>query len=233
MARLTTACCERERGQRRQDNRDAAIIDEFAAKPDRVHHASNLDRGVSPLMPISGLPPGTRGRSRSPPPPTGPRYRIRSRGKPRNGAIRSTTRVGGTGAIDPAFAAQARRLRSSRPRPPPAAFPIPVLKEPYPARNAGSPARFTNLCRPYVELHIRPTCGRRDTAAHDCSNIHNRHGTSGTPPRLLTYDPVTMASHNDQVVLDGPATANQCHFPRSVIDTRTSRTAPRIHRSSR
>jgi len=40
-----------ERGQRRQDAIDAAAIDEFAAKPDTVHSASNLDCGVSPLMP--------------------------------------------------------------------------------------------------------------------------------------------------------------------------------------
>ena len=37
-----------ERAQKRQDNRDAAIIDEFAAQPDRAHRASNLDLGVSP-----------------------------------------------------------------------------------------------------------------------------------------------------------------------------------------
>ena len=39
---------DREREQRRRDARDAAIIDEFAAQPERVQHASNLDRGVSP-----------------------------------------------------------------------------------------------------------------------------------------------------------------------------------------
>ncbi|MDE0177366.1 MAG: hypothetical protein OXP36_02110 [Gammaproteobacteria bacterium] len=37
-----------ERGQKRQDALDAAAIDEFAAKPDRVHEPSNLDCGVSP-----------------------------------------------------------------------------------------------------------------------------------------------------------------------------------------
>ena len=37
-----------ERAQTRQDNRDAAVIDEFAAQPDRAHRASNLDIGVSP-----------------------------------------------------------------------------------------------------------------------------------------------------------------------------------------
>ena len=37
-----------ERAQLRQDNRDAAIIDDFAAQPDKAHRASNLDRGVSP-----------------------------------------------------------------------------------------------------------------------------------------------------------------------------------------
>ncbi|MCY3814236.1 MAG: hypothetical protein OXH15_20840 [Gammaproteobacteria bacterium] len=37
-----------EREQSRRDNRDAAVIDEFAAQPERVHTPSNLDRGVSP-----------------------------------------------------------------------------------------------------------------------------------------------------------------------------------------
>ena len=37
-----------ERAQKRQDAIDAAVIDEFAAKPDRAHRASNLDIGVSP-----------------------------------------------------------------------------------------------------------------------------------------------------------------------------------------
>ena len=36
-----------ERAQKRQDAIDAAAIDEFAAKPDKAHHASNLDCGVS------------------------------------------------------------------------------------------------------------------------------------------------------------------------------------------
>ena len=37
-----------EREQSRLDNRDAAVIDEFAAKPDKAHNPSNMDRGVSP-----------------------------------------------------------------------------------------------------------------------------------------------------------------------------------------
>ena len=37
-----------ERAQKRQDVIDAAVIDEFAAKPDRVHNPSNLDCGRSP-----------------------------------------------------------------------------------------------------------------------------------------------------------------------------------------
>ena len=37
-----------ERGQKRRDAQDAAVIDEFAAKPDRTHEPSNLDCGVSP-----------------------------------------------------------------------------------------------------------------------------------------------------------------------------------------
>ena len=40
-----------ERAQKRRDNRVAAIIDEFATQPDRAHRASNLDIGVSSLMP--------------------------------------------------------------------------------------------------------------------------------------------------------------------------------------
>ncbi len=37
-----------ERAQKCQDAIDAAAIDEFAAQPERVHKASNLDRGISP-----------------------------------------------------------------------------------------------------------------------------------------------------------------------------------------
>ncbi len=37
-----------ERAQKRQDVIDAAAIDEFAAQPERVHKASNLDLGISP-----------------------------------------------------------------------------------------------------------------------------------------------------------------------------------------
>ena len=37
-----------ERAQKRQDAKDAAVIDEFAAQPDRAHRASNLDMGISP-----------------------------------------------------------------------------------------------------------------------------------------------------------------------------------------
>ena len=37
-----------ERAQKRQDAIDAAVIEEFAAQPDRAHRASNLDMGVSP-----------------------------------------------------------------------------------------------------------------------------------------------------------------------------------------
>ena len=37
-----------ERAQKRRDALDAAAIDEFAAKPDKAHRASNLDVGVSP-----------------------------------------------------------------------------------------------------------------------------------------------------------------------------------------
>ena len=38
----------REREQSRQDARDAVIIDELAARPDRPYNPSNLDCGVSP-----------------------------------------------------------------------------------------------------------------------------------------------------------------------------------------
>ncbi|MDE0453573.1 MAG: hypothetical protein OXI90_17635 [Gammaproteobacteria bacterium] len=37
-----------ERAQKSRDALDAAVIDEFAAKPDRAHEPSNLDCGVSP-----------------------------------------------------------------------------------------------------------------------------------------------------------------------------------------
>ena len=37
-----------ERAQKRQDAIDAATVDDFAAKPDTVHRASNLDMGLSP-----------------------------------------------------------------------------------------------------------------------------------------------------------------------------------------
>ena len=37
-----------EHARKRQDAIDAAMIDEFAAQPERVHNASNLDCGVSP-----------------------------------------------------------------------------------------------------------------------------------------------------------------------------------------
>ena len=37
-----------ERAQKRRDALDAAAIEEFAAQPERVHNASNLDRGISP-----------------------------------------------------------------------------------------------------------------------------------------------------------------------------------------
>ena len=37
-----------ERAQKRRDAIDAAAIDEFAAKPEKAHRASNLDLGISP-----------------------------------------------------------------------------------------------------------------------------------------------------------------------------------------
>ena len=37
-----------ERAQKRQDAIDAAVIDEFAARPDKAHDPSNLDCGISP-----------------------------------------------------------------------------------------------------------------------------------------------------------------------------------------
>ncbi len=37
-----------ERAQKRQDALDAAVIDEFAAQPERVHKTSNLECGISP-----------------------------------------------------------------------------------------------------------------------------------------------------------------------------------------
>ena len=45
-----------ERAQKRQDAIDAAVIDEFAAQPDRAHRASNLDIGVSPWNAVRPKP---------------------------------------------------------------------------------------------------------------------------------------------------------------------------------
>ena len=41
-----------ERAQKRQDVIAAAAIDEFVAQPERVHHASNLDRGARSIAVI-------------------------------------------------------------------------------------------------------------------------------------------------------------------------------------
>ena len=45
-----------ERAQKRHDAIDAAAIDEFAAQPERVHKASNLDCGISPWNARSSKP---------------------------------------------------------------------------------------------------------------------------------------------------------------------------------
>ena len=77
-----------ERAQRRRDAIDAAAIDEFAARPDKAHRASNLDMGLSPWnaeeagtlggLLVAAAGPGTAGgtrvgevdlRQRPPPPP--------------------------------------------------------------------------------------------------------------------------------------------------------------------
>ena len=74
-----------ERAQKRQDAIDAAAIDEFAAQPERVHKASNLDCGVS----MWNARP-----SRSRPPHTGRPCRTPNRSPSRPGVSRSTTMVG-------------------------------------------------------------------------------------------------------------------------------------------
>ena len=61
--------------------------------------------------------PGTRGRSRLRPPPTGRRFPIRSPRPSRSGAGRRAT-AACTAGTDPSSAVEARRLRSSRRRPP-------------------------------------------------------------------------------------------------------------------
>ena len=43
-----TGTGDREREERRRDVIDAAVFDDFAAEPDRVHNPSNLDCGISP-----------------------------------------------------------------------------------------------------------------------------------------------------------------------------------------
>ena len=80
-----------ERAQKRQDAIDAAAIDEFAAHPERVRKASNLDCGVSP---------GTQDRSRNRQPPTGRRCRTRSRARSASGPPRSAIRDGATAGTD-------------------------------------------------------------------------------------------------------------------------------------
>ena len=47
---LCQRCRDRdaERAQKRQDTIDAGAIDEFAARPETAHRASNLDLGISP-----------------------------------------------------------------------------------------------------------------------------------------------------------------------------------------
>ncbi len=44
-----------ERGQMRRDAQDAAVIDEFAAKPDRTHEPSVFADGTVPSMPPSSM----------------------------------------------------------------------------------------------------------------------------------------------------------------------------------
>ena len=58
-----------ERAQKRQDVIDAAAIDEFVAQPERVHHASNLDRGARSIAVIRALGAGSRMYSSSRPVP--------------------------------------------------------------------------------------------------------------------------------------------------------------------
>ena len=77
---------DRERDQKRQD-----AIDEFAAEPDKVLRASNLDIGVSPWN------------ARSKPGPL------------RNGGTPSVTTAGAVAAVDPAIAAGARDVATARP----------------------------------------------------------------------------------------------------------------------
>ena len=69
------------------------------ALPIRTRHYQLL--GIKGVMQRSGLRPGTRGRSRNPPPPTGRHCRILNRSRARNGDTRSATPPGAAAAAEP------------------------------------------------------------------------------------------------------------------------------------
>ena len=97
-----------ERAQKRWDAIDAAAIDDFAARPETAHRASNS---------TSALALGTHARSRKPRQPTGRRFRIPSHAKNANGRALCSTPAGGIDAADPAFPAGAPNLAVARPGP--------------------------------------------------------------------------------------------------------------------
>ena len=75
-----------ERAQKRQDARDAAAIDEFAAQPERVHKASNLDLGISPWN-ARQQPPEPTAAYWSPLPDPSPKQSETWRWSPMNGRL--------------------------------------------------------------------------------------------------------------------------------------------------
>ena len=99
-----------ERARKRRDAIDAAAIDAFAAQPERVHKASDLDRGISPWNGEAG------GRKRSACLLVAVAGSRSPSAEQRVGARRSTGRTAGaTGAAEPFLSAiEARRLRSPR-----------------------------------------------------------------------------------------------------------------------
>ena len=74
-----------ERDQKRQDAIDASAIDEFAAQPERVHKASNLDRGISPWNARPAPEPSAA--YWSPLPDPAPKQTETWRWSPRNGRL--------------------------------------------------------------------------------------------------------------------------------------------------
>ena len=134
-----------ERARKRRDAVDAAVIEEFAAKPDKAHRASNLDCGVSPWN--ARPKPEPTAAYWSPLPDPEPLESREWRWSPMNGRLHHRYRHPsrrGRGAAAPVVAPSAAlplpipHTRCAAPCAPPC---LPSLipffeKEPYPARSA-------------------------------------------------------------------------------------------------